>query len=390
MGMVKHLYKQIILLILFMAFCGLSNAKEMGTVDTRILLMLHPGMINYDYSNGRFFRDSTPEKNIEKVLEQLKEARRVADEKNATLNKEIKGIEAQKFELLKLLTREEQYFAPGDLLQFQKDRENLKTALKDLNEQEIKSSDAASLVEVKKADLQERIKILDDTLDNLANLEVNKEKIEKHRLAIAELDVALIDLADQIRKNEEEAVKVVYLTTEETDARLAQIKAEIKTIIDETANEANIALVIDNSFAMRTPERKRKGTMIPAVDESPDVVSAALFHSLINFEIDKELEATLDVPVEGTVTQHLIAGRSTGLETNLKQYLEFRNYMPQRVAGVSTGNIFLSGGVNLTPSCARKLFEKYNVPEAMKQRHMQILRSFMDFESNPFFRERDY
>jgi hypothetical protein len=373
------------------AFCCVGvSAKDMGTVDTRILLMLHPGMISFDYSNGRFFRDSKPEKHIDNVYEQLKEARKVADAKNAALSKEIKELEIQKFEVIKLLTREEQYFAPGDLKLFKKERENLKTALKDLNEQAVDSADEASLVEVKKRDLKERIKVLDDTLNNLSALDVNQEKVKEYKEKIAGLDLALAERANEIRINEEEAVKVIYLTTEETEERINAIRAEIKEIIDKTAKEAHVSLVIDSSFAMRTPTRKHRDTMIPAVDESPDVVSSALFHSLINFEIDKELEATLQVPVEGTVTQHLIAGRSTGLETNLKQYLEFRNYMPSRVAGISTGNIFISGGVNLTPSCARKLFDKYNVPEAMKQRHMQVLRNFMDFEREPFFRERDY
>lgn len=391
MVMVKKLSKIFFVLFVLSAFCSSAVfAIGMGSVDTRVLLMLHPNMSNFDYSNARFFRDQNENKDIDKVYEELRKASEKAQKNNAEINKQIKEFSEQKFVLSQNLLREEQFFAPGDLKLLQKEKTDLETILKELEKERPKSTVEAGLKDAKKEDLKERIKIIEEAIKNSANIEKREPEIKKLKEQIAGIDLKLAELNNEIRINEEKAVKVIYLTTEETDEKLAAIKSEIKQIIADAAKEANITLVIDNSFAMRTPERKDRKTMIPAVDESPDVVSASLFHSFSNFTIDKELEANLEMPNEGTAAQHLLAGRSVGLESNLKQYLEFRNYMPERVADFSNGSVFLSGTTDLTPWCARKIFDKYNVPDSLKQKYMQIIRDFMNFEKDPFIREREY
>jgi hypothetical protein len=78
------------------------------------------------------------------------------------------------------------------------------------------------------------------------------------------------------------------------------------------------------------------------------------------------------------------------MQSNLTQYLEFRNYLPEKVADFSHGRLFISGGTDLTPWVARQLFEKYKIPESVKNSFMLALRNYLDFDKQPTVRERDY
>ncbi|HMM61149.1 MAG TPA: hypothetical protein PKC25_13565, partial [Candidatus Rifleibacterium sp.] len=75
------------MILIFNAMAGTSPLAAEGgwaTVDTRILLMLHPEMNGFDYSNGRFFREKG-ERNIEKTIGELKAAHDRAGKENAPL-----------------------------------------------------------------------------------------------------------------------------------------------------------------------------------------------------------------------------------------------------------------------------------------------------------------
>jgi len=389
----KIFNKIIVLLCLFVVFSAFEAfAIGIGSVDTRVLLMLHPNMINFDYSNGRFFRDQTPEKDYDAFYQELQKARKIAEEKNAEINKQLKESESDLFELSKALTREEQVFAPGDLKVLQQEKTNLETILKELDKKKPTNNIEISSINEQKQQIEEKIKLINDTIKSSANVVRQEKEIDRLKKQIAQVLSTMTALKDQIRKNEEEAVAAVYLTTEEANEKLESIKQEIKDIIAKTAKEANISLVIDNSFAMRTPKRKEPQSMLPITLDSIDVVSAALFHSFLNYTVDKELEATLPMPpgFEDMAGKHLLAGRSVGLADNLKQYLQFRNYLPEKFADFSGGSMFLTGTIDLTPACARKIFDKYSVEETLKQRYMQVIREFMNFETQPKEREIKY
>ncbi|HAE37042.1 MAG TPA: hypothetical protein DCG57_00195, partial [Candidatus Riflebacteria bacterium] len=124
---------------------------------------------------------------------------------------------------------------------------------------------------------------------------------------------------------------------------------------------------------------------------APDIVSAAMFHSFANLTIDPELQKNLTGPEGAPLPpEHLTVGRSLGMRSNLTQYLDFRNYMPEKVADFSHGRLFLSGGTDLTPWVARQLFDRYKVPEFVKNSFMQLIRNYLDIEKDPETREREY
>ena len=362
-----------------------------ATVDTRILLMLHPDMAGFDYSNGRFFRDKSLEKDINKVVSDLKKAREQGDKDSEPLRERQKKLAQERFALMQQKVRAIQVLAPGDIERLERERVSLQTAHKELERQRPVDRNSEKILNAQRADVMQRLEIIQGHLTGQGSEKQRLETAEKLTKQIAEIDKTLAELAQEILKIQDKAISAVYLTTEETATRLQKIKDEISGQIQQAARESKIAVVMDTSFAMRSRIRKDKLSMIPAVDEAPDIVSAALYHSFVNLTVDPELAKTLTGP-EGSPLppEHLVVGRTQGMRSNLKQYLEFRNYMPEKVADFSTGRPFLVGGTDLTPWVARKIFERYKVPEFVKNSFMQLLRNYLAVENDPEHRKRDY
>ena len=362
-----------------------------ATVDTRILLMLHPDMAAFDYSNGRFFRDKKLDKDINKVVADLKKAREAGEKECAPLHEKQKKLMQDRFALMQQKARAVQVLAPGDLERLERNKVELQTAYKELERQRPTDRNSETIYRARKADIMRRLEAIQLHLTGSGTEEQRRAQAEKLQKQIEELNKTIAEIADQIVKIEDKAIAAVYLTGEETDSRLKKIKDEITSLIQQAARESKIAVVMDSSFAMRSRVRKDKLSMIPAVDEAPDVVSASLFHSFANLTINPYLEKNLTGPDGSPLPpEHLVVGRSLGMRSNLKQYLEFRNYLPERVADFSGGRPFLVGGTDLTPWVARQFFERYKVPEFVRNSFMQLLREYLDVEKDPVQREREY
>lgn len=381
------------MILIFNAMAGTSPLAAEGgwaTVDTRILLMLHPEMNGFDYSNGRFFREKG-ERNIEKTIGELKAAHDRAGKENAPLRERQTRLFQERFSLVQQKSRTDGAPAPGDLEKFHKEKALLESSLEELKRQKPADRDSERLFAARRVDLQGRLEIINSRLAGAASPEESDKTAAQIDAKIKKIDDELIKITDQIRINEEKSLQAVYLTSEETAARLTKIRDEIDTLIKKAAEEGKIATVIDNSFAMRSPQRKEKLKMIPATDEAPDVVSSSLFHSFNNLTIDPAFAATVQGPDGSPLPpEHLIVGRSLGMQSNLTQYLEFRNYLPERVAGFSNGRMFIMGGIDLTPWVARQLFDRYKVPDSVKNAFMVTLRNYLNFDRDPAVRERNY
>jgi len=382
------------MILIFSAMTGpvCISAAEGGwaTVDTRILLMLHPEMKGFDYNNGRFFREEG-EKNIETTIGELKAAHEKASKENIPLRERQTKLLQERFGLIQQRSRTDGAPAPGDIEKFRKEKAVLESSLEELKRQKPANRDAERLFAARRVDLQGRLEIINSRLAGANSPEDVDKNAAQIDAKISEIDTELVKVADLLRQNEEKSVKAIYLTSEETAARLKKIMDEIDALIKKAAEESKIATVIDNSFAMRTPRRKEKLKMIPATDEAPDVVSSSLFHSFNNLTIDPAFAATVQGP-EGSPLppEHLIVGRSLGMQSNLTQYLEFRNYLPEKVADFSHGRMFIMGGTDLTPWVARQLFDRYKVPDSVKNSFMVTLRNYLNFDRDPAVRERNY
>ena len=379
-------------LIVTLIFLPAVFAAEGGwaTVDTRILLMLHPQMSGFDYSNGRFFRNPDG-LDIEKAVAQLKSAQESAAKECIPLRENCQKLMQQKFAVSQQLTRLTGAPAPGDLENFRREKALLEASLQEVKRQKPANREAERLFAARQVDLQDRLNIINSRLaGDMNNLSPDtNEKELKNKLAT--IETGLRENAEKISAIEEKALAAIYLTSDETEKRLNQITEEIDKLIRKAAEESKIAVVIDNSFAMRTPKRKEKLKMIPATDEAPDVVSSSLFHSFNNLTINPDVAANITGPDNSPLPpEHLVVGRSIGMQSNLTQYLEFRNYLPEKVADFSHGRMIISGGTDLTPWVARQLFDSYKIPDAMKNSFMQALRNYLNFDKEPATRERDY
>ena len=382
------------MILIFNAMAGTDSLKAAeggwATVDTRILLMLHPEMNGFDYSNGRFFRDSG-EKNIEKTIGELKAAQDRASKENTPLRERQAKLLQERFSLIQQRSRIDGAPAPGDIEKFRREKAVLESSLEELKRRKPADRDAERLFAARRVDLQGRLEIINNRLAGATSPEEADKNASQIDAKIGKIDADLVKIADQLRQNEEKSVQAIYLTSEETSARLKKIMDEIDALIKKAAEESKIATVIDNSFAMRSPRRKERLKMIPAIDEAPDVVSSSLFHSFNNLSIDPAFAATVQGPEGAPLPpEHLIVGRSLGMQSNLTQYLEFRNYMPERVADFSNGRMFIMGGTDLTPWVARQLFDRYKIPDSVKNAFMVTLRNHLNFDRDPAVRERNY
>lgn len=309
-----------------------------ATVDTRLILLLHPSMANFDFSNGKFFRSETPNKKFEDVLKELQACQKKSGEALKGLEEQRRRLSASKTDLL---TRREDV----------------------INDLYVKVASTGYQVRGKEEKIQ--------------------EFEGRYLLQLAQLDAQISQNADQIRKALEIGYSTLYLTTEETEKRLSEIKTEIQSLISEAARESGISVVIDNTYAMRSQNKSGEVSQVPVIDEALDVVSSSLFHSFANLQIDPALKGVLKngdgMPIP---EEHLLVGRSIGLMNNLQRYLQFRNYFPEKIGNFSPGQMFLVGGVDLTPWVARKLFARYRIPGFLQNSFMVLIRNYSDFERN--------
>ena len=369
--------KKSLFLFIFVLFASCElYSQSFATVDTRILLILHPSMTCFDYKNSAFFRDQNQDKVSSEVFKELKAAQAKANKENEIYYKEIEELKKERSALSISLLREEQVFAPGDLQILKKNKVDMEKALAEMRKKKVSGFEQIKLNNSKIAALEKEIDEINAVITNPASIVPNKENIDKYKERINNIDIKINDLNDKILLNQDKSMSAIYLTQAETEERLTKIRDEIKQIISEIAKEENCSMVIDSSFAMRDPEREARKVILSGIEENQDVVSASLFHSFTNYQPDLEFAKHLDMPEGESAVQHLIVGRSIGLEQNLKQYLEYRDYVPAKVADFTFGSLFISGGKDLTSLCAKRLFDKYDIPEYTRQRFLPVLKEY--------------
>lgn len=379
----------VLFILLFSSSCYAQN--NMATVDTRILLMLHPAMVDFDYAMERFYRDSSEEKKAEKVYADLYKAQQKTDVKRKELKSKSDSLAQAKFELETAIDKLKNPLGSDEIERLKANKKNLSNVLLQLQSVVSTSKEQQKLNSDKIKDINLRIKDIDGLINNEV---VVDEKYKKSRLE--ELNNQLIQVEKQIKQNQEEqlivedeAISSVYLTRKETKERIEKIKNEILNIIKDAAKDAKYSIVIDNSFAMRSVNRKRRRGSISVTEDAPDLVSTNLFHVFLNLEITDELLSFTNLPGE-YAKKHIIAGHTIGMQSNLKQYLEFRNYMPDKLSSFSNGNIFLIGGNDITVYVASKLIDRYSIPDSTKKMLLKTLKDYMSFEIEPDIHKVEY
>lgn len=326
-----------ILLINIMFFQGNTIfGQNWGRVDVRTLLILHPKMATFDYSIGRFYRDSALILNQDKVREQLN----ISWEKAQPM---LRSLQTKQSAIIK---------KRNDVLQ------RWAETLNSLAERAVATE--ARNIDYKK---------------------LGEEYETRYKSQLAALDNELEVLEKEMQQAIEQAYSPIYLTTQETIAKINEIKNEIMQILNILAKQYNLVAVIDTSYGEEEIKLIKSLASIPTQQDHYDILAANLFHRITNF--DEASLPTGQIP-EGNkmvdIRQHIMPMLKSNQLSTLRQYLEYRPYLAKQLAKLpSLGGIIVYGGIDITPHAARMLFEKYNIPVDLKNTYMQLIADYQNF-----------
>lgn len=351
-------------------------AQGFATVDTRILLILHPSMVGFDYNNGAFFRNPNQIEISNKIRDELRKAQEKADIANENIFKQIKELESERLSASNCLIKEMDVLSPSERKKMEKDIGVMKNVLTKLKNSTVADMEQVRTQNEKIKELEKQIANLEAVVENPANFLPNEKNIKEYENRIATIDKKIIELKAEIIDNNDKAMSALYLTRKETEEKLTTIRNELKEIIKSVADEEGCSLVIDNSYGIREYDSDKKRSIVSGND-NPDVGSSALFRSFLSFKPDVEGIDT-NVMSKDKAIEHITLGAATGLEQNLKQYLEYKDWVPSKVADFTFGSIFISGGKDLTVLCAKRIFDKYDVPEYVRQRFSPKLSEYLN------------
>ena len=274
------------------------------------------------------------------------------------------------------LIREMNVFAPGERKRMEQEVGVMKSVLAQMKVETVGNMDEIKVHNQKIKDLEDKITFLDAKVKNPASFKPNEKKVKEYKERIAAIDKKIAELNLEIIDNNDKAMSALYLTRKETEERLTKIRNELKEIITSVAADENCSLVIDNTYGVREYDSKTKKS-ITSGNENPDVGSSALFRSFLSFKPDVEGIDT-NIMSKEEASEHLILGSAMSLEQNLQQYLEYKDWVPSKVSDFTFGSLFISGGKDLTVLCAKRLFDKYDVPEYVRQRFAPKLSEYLN------------
>ena len=214
----KYLY--IFFVTAFIFYSNTLFAQGFATVDTRILLILHPQMVGFDYNNGAFFRNPDQVEVSNKIRMELQKAQEKADIANENIFKQIKELESERIAVSNALMREMNVFAPGERKKMEQELDIMKKAVS-----EMKSSTVADMNQVryqnqKIKDLENQISALEARHDNPAAVVPNEKNIKEYEDRIASIDKKITELNAEIIDNNDKAMSALYLTRKETEERI--------------------------------------------------------------------------------------------------------------------------------------------------------------------------
>lgn len=307
-------------------------AQGWATVDSRLLMVLHPLMGNFDYSAGRFFRQSFSLERNEQLFQELNKASEEAGKKLSSLMRKESAMLEKRANLI-----------------IERDQ-----TITDLSEK------AAS-----------------ETYNIRGKYERITEYENRYEEKLTALNRELSDLYENIEAVKDEAYAPIYLTRQETTGRLTEIKRDIKNMTQQVATQNGISVVFDNSFGLRTVKQSASPYVQP---DDFDVLSSSLFHDLLNFKVDTPPDAG---QIGATADHMLVGGAYSKLDT-LRKISQLRPYLLPFAAEFTPGSIFMVGGNDITAHVAQRIFEQYKVPETLKASYLMVVRDFLNIENSQY------
>ncbi|MFZ2960612.1 MAG: hypothetical protein WA705_27345 [Candidatus Ozemobacteraceae bacterium] len=287
-----------------------------GIVHSRLLLLLHTAMARLDSASGFFFRDA------ERMNpEALQTALDVANKASHAL--------AQPFE-----ERLRAYFAQRMDLMLQMQNEGNSPA------------SASSVV------------------NNSRKAAIDRQLLENQ--------ASITQTEREIRNAREQALSKVFLTSAEADRYLSTTGKNIQAAIQQTAQEAGIRQVLDDSLGIRSFTLPGDTSVIPSFVGTTDLFSQRLFHAFLSWP--KSISSTIPPDIQ---KKYLCASLGTEISKSNFRLIEQNSLLAWGAAQFTSGRIFLRGARDVTSDVARRLFASYAIPGNLQTSYMLFLRNFL-------------
>lgn len=331
----KLVTRLLISLLLTASAATALQAQGWASVDSRLLMVLHPSMSNFDYSAGRFFRQNfSPARNEQLFIELNKAAEETGKKMSGLMRKESALLEKR----ANLLTERNETLA----------------------------------------DLAE--KAASETYSIRGKYERVAEYEKRYEEKLTALDRELSDLYQSIDTVRDEAYAPIYLNRAETTSRLIEIKRDIKNMTQQIATQHGISVVFDSSYGLRPVKKEGSQASLFVQPDDFDVLSSSLFHDLLNFKV----ETPPDAAQIGATTDHMLVGGAYAKLDNLRKIAQLRQYLLPFASEFTPGSIFMVGGNDITAHVAQKIFEQYKVPETLKASYLMVIRDFLNLENSQY------
>lgn len=340
-------YVLIVVLLLELAIgthAATPAAQQIGGIaqaDLRLLLMLHPSMMGYDFTLNRFLKVSPAQKAAYKTAENEVARRRPEVDKA--------------------------------LLALQLERNKL---LREAGAARVTASIRAAPVTT----LQESAKLplFDPTASRTKTVEVSTidTRLEPNgapgvslsaERAVAQCEKRLLEIDAKIQAQYDRLLEPLYHPTADTEKIFNGIFSEVKSIISDVARQRGISTVMNACpITPGSPRQMRNpGATIPSGDHSR--AFDHLFESLLNAEFDNRSRPPLPD------AQRVLAGIGMTVTEPLRAYLAKSPSLTPLMESPDTGQLFLYGGVDLTGPAATVLMTKYKFPAGIQQLVLSVI-----------------
>lgn len=343
-----------------------------ASVDFRLLVILHPEMKQYDYSNERFFRSDFTKKDPGELRDELKKAKEKADELIGGLQEKFSRLSLHKNNLLVYKSQVVRELMAPEQSNPEVTKKRVELAFKNF----------AGLVQDKVSEKDLGVKgkkIHENPWERNQLIEEFSGKIDAQ---VASMETQIQDLSVQIEAVQETMYTPIYLTKDETNRKLKGIKDEITSLVKQVAKENGAQVVIDTTYGMQPIKPAKEYTNIPAQPDTPNLITAYLFQEFANLELINADGSLRDAEGNSLPQAHGMGAMIPNKISQFQKYLEMRNFMTQLAADFRPGRFFLIGGNELTCQVAEKLLGTYNVPKPMQETYLLLVQRYLSFEQD--------
>jgi len=323
-----------ILLALIPETRGNAVPSRWGTVHSRALLVLHPGMAGFDCAVGRFFRSPNPPTAQGELLSSIQ----AAWKNNMPLMQRWHDAMGKlAYDKMKLLGSRD-------------------TTIRRLKNEA--GNEPKRLAECRKKIAAEEAKVAQALLQN------------QQQSALVENELALAF---------DETLGSIYLTATESESRLLGFKREIAGLVVQTAREEGCQVVVDSSWGVPPFGINSRLPMVPCYPDTANSLQIQLFHWFQRWPPDPDA-ANMAYEPSRLPKEVVKASFNEGLISRFPDFSKRSDSLLKETSRFTAGSLFLVGQNDLTGQVARHLFARYHVPVEIQNSYMLFLRDFLTID----------